>query len=81
MKYVHTLPNLPLRQPGLVLLLYVKNSTAMKFKTNHTWKTTFIFPIFQYFIFLHPRDAKMFCYLFRHVPKNCQKYIFENVCL
>ena len=61
MKCVHTLPNHPLIQPGFMLLLYVRNSTAMKFKTNHTWKTTLIFPIFQSFIFLHSRDAKMFC--------------------
>lgn len=54
-----TLPDLPLTQVGLKLLLNVKNSTALKFKTNYLWKTTCIFPTSHSLIILYSGDAKM----------------------
>lgn len=48
-----TLPNLPLTQVVLKLLLNVKNSTALKFKTNYLRKTTCIFPTSHSLIFLY----------------------------
>lgn len=72
-----TWPHLPLTQLGPKLLLHVRISMALKFKTSCFWKTTCIFRMPRSFIFFYPGDAKV-SYLFRSVQKNCQKCFFEN---
>lgn len=53
-----TLPSVSSTHFGLKLLLNVKNSTALKFKTHHIWKMIFIFPMSHSFTFSSSGDAK-----------------------
>lgn len=72
-----TLPSLPSTHLGLQLLLNVKNSTALKFKTHHIWKTIFIFPMSHSFSFSYSGDAKTPAFFEKGSEKLLENVFFE----